>query len=558
MTTCPNPSSLCIEKVLIKNFRCFEGEFELALNDGLNIIVGNNEAGKSTILEAINLALTGLLNGRYLKNELSQYLFNKTILNNYLKSLKSKKPSLPPSITIELHFDDKETKHEILKGNGNLHKLKRCGISLRVEFDEEYLSEYNELIKNEKVTSLPIEYYKIVWKSFARQKVTTRTIPVKTAFINSAAAKYSNGTDIYLSKIIKNALEDSEKVSLSQSYRELIHNFDDNKAVSDIGDKFSKQVELSKKKVRLSADTGSANGWEDLLTIFLDDIPFQYVGKGEQCIVKTNLALSQDRAQKSSLILIEEPENHLSHTTLNHLINFINDKCSNKQVIITTHSSFVANKLGLKDLILLNNATTTTLKKLKESTQKYFSTLPGYNTLRLLLANSAILVEGDCDELVVQKIYLQEYKKLPIEDGIDVISVGLSYKRFLELAKQVDKKAAALRDNDNKLTSIKNNDKDYLPKKDRRQVLFFDQVAYEYKGKLEKYNYNTLEPCLFRANSIKKLNKILGKNFKTEDELLEYINRKKTWCALKVFESKEIIQAPDYIAKAIEFVHEEG
>jgi predicted ATP-dependent endonuclease of OLD family len=38
-----------IEKIKIKNFKCYEN-FEVFLNSGLNIIVGNNEAGKSTIL----------------------------------------------------------------------------------------------------------------------------------------------------------------------------------------------------------------------------------------------------------------------------------------------------------------------------------------------------------------------------------------------------------------------------------------------------------------------------------------------------------------------------
>lgn len=44
-----------IKKVKIQNFKCYR-EFEIELNDGLNIVVGNNDAGKSTILEAINLA----------------------------------------------------------------------------------------------------------------------------------------------------------------------------------------------------------------------------------------------------------------------------------------------------------------------------------------------------------------------------------------------------------------------------------------------------------------------------------------------------------------------
>ena len=45
-----------IKKVKIHNFKCYK-DFEMVLNKGTNIIVGDNEAGKSTIIEAINLRL---------------------------------------------------------------------------------------------------------------------------------------------------------------------------------------------------------------------------------------------------------------------------------------------------------------------------------------------------------------------------------------------------------------------------------------------------------------------------------------------------------------------
>lgn len=41
-----------IEKVKIKNYKLFQ-DFTMLFNDDLNIIVGDNEAGKSTLLEAI-------------------------------------------------------------------------------------------------------------------------------------------------------------------------------------------------------------------------------------------------------------------------------------------------------------------------------------------------------------------------------------------------------------------------------------------------------------------------------------------------------------------------
>ncbi len=51
-----------IEKVRVKNFRCFE-QLECQLHPQCNIFVGINGAGKSTILEALAVALGGFLTG---------------------------------------------------------------------------------------------------------------------------------------------------------------------------------------------------------------------------------------------------------------------------------------------------------------------------------------------------------------------------------------------------------------------------------------------------------------------------------------------------------------
>jgi putative ATP-dependent endonuclease of OLD family len=91
-----------IKKVVIKNFKCFR-QFDLTLNDGINLLVGNNEAGKSTLLEAVHLALTGILNGKYLKNELSQHIFNNDVVKEYVESFyPGRTPNDPPYVLIEL------------------------------------------------------------------------------------------------------------------------------------------------------------------------------------------------------------------------------------------------------------------------------------------------------------------------------------------------------------------------------------------------------------------------------------------------------------------------
>ena len=94
-----------IRKIVIENYKCFKGAFELDFENGVNIIVGDNEVGKSTILDAIDLALSGIIRGRYLKTEISQSLFNKNVVDAFLsEQQKGNKPELP-HILIELYFE---------------------------------------------------------------------------------------------------------------------------------------------------------------------------------------------------------------------------------------------------------------------------------------------------------------------------------------------------------------------------------------------------------------------------------------------------------------------
>lgn len=87
-----------IHKIVIENFKCYQGKFSLELNEGVNILAGNNEAGESTILEAIHLALSGMMHGKYIQKELSQYLFNKEIEKSYISSMETAPPPLPPHL----------------------------------------------------------------------------------------------------------------------------------------------------------------------------------------------------------------------------------------------------------------------------------------------------------------------------------------------------------------------------------------------------------------------------------------------------------------------------
>ena len=544
-----------IKRVVIENFKCISGRFELDFNEGINILVGNNEAGKSTILEAIHLALSGIFRGKLIKGNLSQYLFNYQVINKYLNDINNGGCSEAPYILIELYMDDCSPElegdmytHENLKG-------KIYGISMKIALDEKYYEEYESLVKAGDVMSLPIEYYDVQWYSFARKALTSRSVPIKSSFIDVGFSKFWNGSDIYISRIVQNILNMDEKTKVAQAFRRAKETFSKDPSISNINSKITGISKLSDKEIELSVDLGTRSTWDGNLITQLDKIPFDFIGKGEQAIIKTDLALSNKRSEASSIILIEEPECHISHTRLNQLLKSIKENYEDKQIILSTHSSFVSNKLGLDNLILLNQQKTVRFDKLES--KDFFEKISGYDTLRFILSKKAILVEGDSDELIIQKAYMDNHEgRLPIEDGVEVISVGTSFLRFLEIAKYLDFDIKVVTDNDGDVKALEKKYKDYINKNKKVNIdICYDEEVYEgdlTTGKNDKrFNYNTLEPLLLKENSLEKLNLIFGTDYENENGLHIFMRNNKTSCALKIFSSKESIEYPGYIMRAI-------
>src|SRR4051794_28107796 len=91
-----------IERVIISRYRCFE-RLDFEPNPGMNLLVGGNESGKSTVLEAVALALTGKINGRWASEELNPFWFHRPTVLDFFE--KRQDTSLaPPEIFIELYL----------------------------------------------------------------------------------------------------------------------------------------------------------------------------------------------------------------------------------------------------------------------------------------------------------------------------------------------------------------------------------------------------------------------------------------------------------------------
>lgn len=133
-----------IQRVIIENYRCLKSA-NVSLNEKLNVIVGNNECGKSTLLEAIHLAMTGQLNGRPLLVELHPYLFNIDLVEAYIEALEKGTSPEPPRIVIEVYLADDSTLTK-LKGDNNSLGLDQPGVSLVIELNPTHAEDFTQYV----------------------------------------------------------------------------------------------------------------------------------------------------------------------------------------------------------------------------------------------------------------------------------------------------------------------------------------------------------------------------------------------------------------------------
>ena len=534
-----------ITRIYVDGFKRFS-QFKLELNPTFNVIAGDNETGKSSLLEAIGLVLTGQYDRRLIQYAIDPYLFNAATVADYFHKRQNGEHAEPPKVEIEAYFCDDSGDPALarLKGTSNTMNENCPGLVLTIEVDKNHAEALKDYASdNSNPTVLPVEFYKSTWRSFDGNGVNLRNLPFRTAMIDTSLTRLYRGPNKYLSQVVNDVLSEEQRRHLSLAYKKLRHGFAHEPAVTAINNHLEQQGNpATAKKLTIQMDMSSRASWDNAISAHLDDLPFDCAGRGEQCRVQTRLAIAG--VDKSRVLLIEEPENHLSHSNLNMFLDDIRKDCAGRQVILTTHSAFVLNKLGIDNLRLVSHSgKTATLSGLTPDTKDYFMKLPGYDTLRLILSKRSILVEGPSDELIVKRAYKDKHGKLPLENGVDVISVGsLAFKRFLEIAALLNLDTCVVTDNDEDVPALESKYKEYLNGTHPTIKICYDGNS----------GCRTLEPQLLKANSLQALNSILGTTHPADAALLKYMDRNKTDCALKMFESNEVWVTPEYIANAIE------
>lgn len=531
-----------ITKIKIQGYRIYR-DFQLEPHQKLNLIVGANESGKSTLMEAIALALTGRINGRRVSEELNPYWFNTGIVEEFVQKRNNGEPVAFPEIRIELFFENRDDLQSLCGAINSEVPTTACpGVTLRIKPNRDYAEELEDWAKIPS-TILPVEYYEDDWRLFSDTKITIKPRQLTTAIIDSRTVKSTSGVDYHLREILNDHLELPERAAISLAYRQVKASMSDD-ALKNVNERIGElHASLHDQPISLAMDQSARSSWESSVTPHVNNVPFSMSGQGQQAAIKISLAMNK-HSEKANFVMIEEPENHLSHTSLTTLLSRIESLAGDQQqLFITTHSSFVLNRLGLDSLLLMGTSSAPKMPELDPDAVSYFQKLPGYDTLRIVLANKIVLVEGPSDEIIFERIFKDIYGKRPMECGVDVLSMrGLSLKNCLKLCSALNKTVAALRDNDGTSPEeLRDEVAEWLV--DGRRDLFIGAVEHG----------ETLEPQLVNFNGEQTLRGILG--IQNRADLSTWMEREKTEGALRIAESQQQIVPPDYMIAAAEFIN---
>ena len=517
-----------IEKLTLRNFKKF-GKLQLDFFPDMNLLIGDNEAGKSTVLLALELAMSGsrsrveaigietLLNGDAVKAFLAGY---RTVSNL-------------PELLVEV-FLSPGTKPS-LNGNNNSEKREFDGLQMALKPMEEFGKDIAEALATDP-TNFPYEYYGVQFMTFGGEAYSGVRRHIQHLAIDSSRIDSEYAAREYTRKVFSLHADVRTRSGLENAYRQ-------NKGAFRV--EHLAQLNDLIEDYQFAIRTSAKSNLESDLVITEDDIPIESKGKGRQCFIKAEFALQRRGIEERlDVLLLEEPENHLSHSTMNKLVDRIASS-SNKQLFIATHSSLISARLNLRKAILLGaSGQQTRLNGLPEDTAKFFMKAPDNNVLEFTLSKRVILVEGDAEFILMDALFRKHAGATLQAKGVHVISVGgTSFKRYLDLAKLLGIKVAVIRDNDGNYQ--KNCVDNYASHLMPNARIFAD---------LDSARRTTFEICLYEDNQAICDEVLLTPRRKLD--VLDYMLANKADAAFELLLKKEAeLVAPAYIQEAIQWIN---
>lgn len=430
-----------LEKLKLKNFRKFN-ELEINFNAGLNVFVGENNAGKTAIIDAIKLILDTNsaeynnidIDDFYVgENELKISLIFKIENDNdggifleYLTYEEDGNSKLYLTLTANKDISTRQGFIRKVVKTGKDNNGKELEYELKELLNITYLKPLRDA-ENELTSGRNSRLSKILQGYFNYDKNAFFKLPELQQFIEQ----------------IKNFNK-----NLPNNINALKVSHDGDKGFKDkIKDNYLGKISLNDKEISLRL--AESNDDEQIFKNLLKKLDLRYETNGKQGLGYQNLLfmsaemllLDKEKDSPSKIIAIEEPEAHLHPQHQIKFLNFIKSK-EDFQVFITTHSPNLASQVPIESIFYCKNDEVYPIRECKislnsdniEFLEKFLDTTKS----DLFFAKGLIFVEGISEQLVLPEIAKIMDFKLE-ENGVSTINLGnTSFKRFANIFKDKD------------------------------------------------------------------------------------------------------------------------
>ena len=113
-----------------------------------------------------------------------------------------------------------------LKGENNTKGEDCPGLALTIEVDSDHVESLKEYAADDSnPIVLPVEFFRVTWRSFSGDGVTLRKLPFRATTIDTSLPRMYRGPNKYLSQVVNDVLNENQRRELSLEYKKLRHMF---------------------------------------------------------------------------------------------------------------------------------------------------------------------------------------------------------------------------------------------------------------------------------------------------------------------------------------------